>query len=247
MNFFVEHLTPPELAERSLALLTRILDEAYQRAPENDLRSAFIYRHTRNISDLGDDVLALEIQGRTSAARIVVRPMIESLFRIVAALKKPNFAAEKVLAEIEDEVERIQNWTQVDRSHEFQREMSETLQLLIDYAQRLRQAHNVISRNRWNVFETARAAELDWHYARDYFLYSKYVHSTVSGIISQEYQIGRGHVLQTAIFVILAAAGHAVQGIETATPQAHIDEASRLLSVAIDLIRKRAFRDDEGA
>lgn len=237
----------PELVEQGLGLLGRILDEAYERAPENDLRSAFIYRHARNISDLGDDILALELEDRTSAARIVVRPMIESLFRIVVALKNPSFAAEKVVAELEDEVERIQNWVRVDSSHDFQHEMAETLQLLTDYSQRLRLEHKVTSRNKWNVFDTAKAAELDWQYARDYFLYSKYVHSTVSGIISQEYQIGRGHVLQTTTFVILAAAGYAVQAIETATPQAHIDEATRLMGVAIDLIQEGAFRDDEEA
>lgn len=240
-------MTPRKLTELSLELLERILNEAYQRAPENDLRSAFIYRHTRNISDLGEDVLALERQERTSAARIVVRPMIESLFRIVAALKKPSFAAEKLIAELEDEGERIQKWIQVDRSIDFQHEMAETLQMLTDYTKRLRREHVVTSRNRWNVFDTAKAAELDWHYARDYFLYSKYVHSTVSGIISQEYQTARGHVLQTTIFVVLAAAGHAVQFIETATPQAHIDQAASLMGNAINLIEEGAFRDDEEA
>ena len=236
-------MTPQELAEQSLNLLTRILNEAYQHAPENDLRSAFIYRHTRNILDLGEDVLALELQDRSSSSRIIVRPMIESLFRVVASLKTPNFAAEKVVAEIEDEIERIQNWILIDRSHDFQHEMCDTLQLLRDYAQQLRRERSVSSRNRWNVFETAKAADLGWQYARDYFLYSKYVHSTISGIISQEYQIGRGHILQTAIFVVLLAAGHSVQILETSTPKAHIDEATQLLNFAGSLIEQGAFRD----
>jgi len=238
-------MTPPELAEESLTLLTRVLDEAYRQAPENDLHGAFVYRHARNISDLGDDVLALELLERTSASRIVVRPMIESLFRIVVAVKRPEFAAEKLVAELEDEVERIQNWVAVDHSNDFQSEMGETTALLTEYAERLRREHSVTTKNRWNVFQTAKAADLDWHYARDYFLYSKYVHSTISGIISQEYQVGRGHVLQTAIFVILSAVGHAVQGIGTDTPQAHIDEATRLLGVAISLTQEGAFRDDD--
>jgi hypothetical protein len=237
----------PKLAEESLALLTRVLEEAYQRAPENDLRGAFIYRHARNISDLGDDVLALELEERSGASRIVVRPMIESLFRLVAAIKNPAFAAEKLVAELEDEVERIRNWIAVDRSNDFQSEIGETISLLIEYAQRLRRQHSITTRNGWNVFAAASAAELDWHYARDCYLYSKYVHSTISGIISQEYQVGRGHILQTAIFVILSAVGHAVQGIETDTPQAHIDQATRLLGVAIQLTQDGAFRDDEVA
>lgn len=109
-------MPPPELAEQSLALLTRVLGEACESEPENDLHGAFVYRHARNISDLGEDVLALELQERSSASRIVVRPMIESLFRLVAAVKCPAFVAEKLVAEIEEEVERIQNWIAVDRS-----------------------------------------------------------------------------------------------------------------------------------
>ena len=238
-------MTPFKLAEGSLALLARVLDEGYQRGPENDLRAAFIYRHTRNIFDLGGDLLALELLGRTSATRIVVRPMIESLFRIVAALKNPSFAAEKLVAELEDEVQRIQQWILVDDSNDFHSGMEETTKLLTEYAQRLRHTHSITTRNRWNVFDTAKAAQLDWQYARDYFLYSKYVHSTVSGIISQEYQVGRGYVLQTAIFVILAAVGHAAQRIDTDTPQAHVDEATRLLETTIKLTQEGAFRDEE--
>lgn len=171
--------------------------------------------------------------------------MIESLFRIVAAIKRPEFAAEKLIAELDDEVERIQKWVAVDDSNDFQVEMGETAKLLTEYAQQLRREHSVTTRNRWNVFQTAKVADLDWQYAREYFLYSKYVHSTISGIISQEYQIGRGHVLQTVISVILSAVGHAVQGVQTDTPQAHIDEATRLMGVTITLVERGAFRDDD--
>jgi hypothetical protein len=236
-------MSPLELAEQSLALIIKILEEAYERAPKGDLRAAFIYRHTRNISDLGEDVLALEVENRSSAARIVVRSMLESLFRLVAAVKETDYAPEKLIAELEDEVQRIRNWIAVDRYINFGEEMRETIQELADYTDKLRRDYKVASRNRWSVFDTAKVAELDWQYARDYFLYSRYVHATISGIISQEYQIGREHILQTTIFTILEAVGHAVQVIETATPQAHIDEATRLMGIGIDLLNQGAFRD----
>jgi hypothetical protein len=236
-------MTPLELAEHSLALITRILEEAYERASEGDLRAAFIYRHTRNICDLGEDILVLELENRSSAARIVIRSMLESLFRLVAAVKEADYASEKLIAELEDEVERIRNWIAVDRYFDFGDEMRETIEGLADYAEKLRREYKVASQKRWSVFDTAKIAELDWQYARDYFLYSKYVHATISGIISQEYQIGRGHILQTTIFTVLEAVGHAVQIIETATPQAHIDEATRLMGIGIDLVNQGAFRD----
>jgi hypothetical protein len=239
----MKKLTPPELVQQSLVLLDKILQEAKDRLPEQNFRLGFIYKHASNILDLGDDVLALELQGRSSASRIVVRSMVESLFKLVAAFKNHSFATEKVVAEIEDEIERIQKWVEAKRANECLEGMDETIKQLMDAAQQLRLEHEVTTRRRWNVFDTAKVAELDWHYIRNYFMFSKYVHSTFSGIISQEHQIGRGYVLETMIFIVLAAAGHIPQVIETVTPQAHIDETARLMSITIDLIQQKAFQD----
>lgn len=238
-------MRPHDLLAQSLTLLYRVLDEACQRLVDAEVRTAFIYRHARNIYDLADDLLALEIQGRTSTARIVVRPMLESLFRLVAAVKRPSFAAERLVGEIDDEVERIERWIKTEYSTDFQKEMAETLSLLSATAALHRPQSNEEPRRRWNVYDTAQLAELNWIYARDYFIFSKYVHCDISGIICQESQTGRGHVLQTAISVVLSAAGYAVQGIETVTPQAHIDEAARLLQITNDLLDAGAFYDDD--
>jgi hypothetical protein len=61
------------LTEQSLALLRRILAQARDRIPEEDPRWAFIFRHGRNICDLGDDVLALESRNRST--RCSSRPL----------------------------------------------------------------------------------------------------------------------------------------------------------------------------
>jgi hypothetical protein len=127
-------MTPIQLIKESLALLTRVLDEAFGQGPESDLRRASICRHGRNVLDLGQDVLALELENRSSASRIIVRPMIESLYRLAAAVKRPTFAAEKLVAELEQEVERIQKWIAVAQSNDFESEMAETTTLLIAYA-----------------------------------------------------------------------------------------------------------------
>jgi hypothetical protein len=233
-----------QLAKDSLEFLTRILVEVCVCEPKRNHRAAFIYRHDRNISDLGADVLALELDNRTSAARIVVRPMLESLFSLTAAVKIPSFAAEKTVAEIEDEIERIQKLIAFDGSPDPHQDLSETVQLLQKETRRLRDDFNITTKNTWNVWATAKAADLSSIYVRHYFLHSKYVHATVSGIIGQEYQTGRASVIQTAIMVTLTAAGHVAQILETATPQAHIGEAARLMSVAIDLMKEQSYEDD---
>jgi hypothetical protein len=116
-------MTLLQVAKQSLALLRRILGRERDRFAKEDLPftnspPAFIYLHARNICELGDDVVALEATNRSRAARILVRPMLESLFSLVAAVKDPSFPARKIVAEQEDEIERIKVWSEDD--HEFQ-------------------------------------------------------------------------------------------------------------------------------
>jgi hypothetical protein len=65
---------------------------------------------------LGDDVLTLEGRNRSRASRILVRPMIKSLFNLAAAVRNRAFAAEKYVAELEDHFERIKKWIARDEA-----------------------------------------------------------------------------------------------------------------------------------
>lgn len=237
-------MAPSELAESSLNLLNDILEQACTKIDAPDLRTSFIYRHARNIATLADDVFELESLGRISASRIVVRSMIESLFSLVAAVKNPSFAAEKVVAEIEDELKRLKKIERASPSNEHA-DLKEAERMLTGFLAQMREMHSVCTHREWNAYQTAEEAQLGWHYLHQYFLFSKYVHSTTSGIISGEEQLSRGQTFQTALFVLLAAAGHVPQQIETDTPQAHLDEAARLMNLTIDLIESGAFQDTD--
>ena len=234
-----QELGPHELADEVLALLVTILRDAYDSGQDGDPRSAFIYRHARNISDLGEDFLHLEAEGRTSAARIVVRPMIESLFRLAAAIKNPEFAAQKMVAELRDEVAKIKKWSLEDPQFGC---MDDIIQGLTGLAETIKATTGLSTERNWTVYETAVTADLGQHYSREYFILSKYTHSTISGIVSQEYVVGRGHILQVAIFVMAAAAGNLVQGVKTTKAQEYLDAATEIIAATISLIEKGAFK-----
>ena len=124
-------MTLPQVTKRSLALLRRILEGERDRFAKEDLPftsspPAFIYLHARNICELGDDVVALEAVNRSRAARIFVRPMLESLFSLAAAVKDPSFPARKIVAEQEDEIERSKVWSEEDHDHEFRESAKES-------------------------------------------------------------------------------------------------------------------------
>jgi hypothetical protein len=220
----------------SYNLLAMVIDEAYAGAEEGNLREAFVYRHGLTILRLAEDAIHLEGERKCHSSPIVVRSMLESLFNLVAGVKHPAFAAEKICWEIEDEIKRIGKWLNCGA------DLSGTVRELQSLSGTLRTAHGITKIRNWTTLDCAMAAELDQHYRTEYFLFSKKVHATQSGMISSEAEVGRGHILQTICFVLVCAAVHIAQLIQTKTPQKHVDNGTQLLQRLCDLVRVGVFR-----
>jgi hypothetical protein len=200
---FLCSMTLLQVTKQSLALLRRILERERGRFAKEDLPftsspPAFIYLHARNISELGDDVVALEAVNRSRAARILVRPMLESLFSLVAA-GNPTFPARKIVAEQEDEIERIKVWSEEDHDHEFRDKLKEAKQQV----RHLRLKHSITEKKKWNARETAQEAALDWHYKRDYFSCGGNIHSKAGCLMFYERQLESEISLISTVFIVL--------------------------------------------
>jgi Family of unknown function (DUF5677) len=178
----------PELANRSLALLEWILDQAHERLPEKlDFTSPpeFIWLHARSICDLGKDVLTLETLNRSRASRILIRPMLESLFALVAAVKHPDFPARKLNAEWKDDIKRIKMWIGKDHLDEFQGVLADAKRKIRD----VEREHANSEEKEWNPYETAEAADLTEHYRETYYVFSANIHSKITAL--REHQSNR--------------------------------------------------------
>jgi hypothetical protein len=229
-----------QLATTSIDLLNSVLEQAYlhlQKKPE-DLREAFVYRHARNISQLAYDVLSLENRNQTDSSPIIVRVMLEGLFKMATAVKVERASVEIVICEIDDEIHRIKLW--MIESNEENEGLNDTIQQLTSFVQSLRGQYGLMENSKkWTTFECAKAAELGTIYRQFYFLFSKHTHATASGIIAQEAEVVSSLVKDTVIFVILCAVGQLSQILEAKEAQCHIDEAARLLDVATKLIGRK--------
>lgn len=226
-----------ELTRRSLAFLRQILQPIGDRLANDDSLftspPAFIHLHARNICELGDDVLALHLSNRSRAAQIVVRPMLESLFSLAAAAKDPAFPAKKIVAEQEDQIKRFKKWIEADHYDEFQ----EGLEKAKEQIAYLRQKHSIVGNVEWDVWQTADAAKLNWHYGRDYFFYSGDIHAKVGALICHERPSNSDQALQSVIYIVLMAAEKIASALGIELSQTQVNEKTRLRKTALALLK----------
>jgi hypothetical protein len=225
-----EHL----YATQCIDLLDLFLDDAYETGHQDlPVRQAFVYRHARNISEIAEDVLTLEADDRISSCFILMRSLFESFFNVIAAVKHEAFAVEKAISEIENDLIKIRKWqdTEKESSPDL---FADTVDQMSGFVRSLREEHGVKSRCKWTTYDVANAASLDHHYVRDYFLFSRNTHASCTGIICQEFEIGREMILQNMTYIVLATIGHAVQVSPCKDGQSYLRQATSLLESGID-------------
>jgi hypothetical protein len=229
------------LAQECFRILQVALEDAFAENKKSDERIAFVYRHAVTIQRLAEDVIHLEATGHHYSSAIIVRSILECLFNLVAAVEHPNFAVEKLVWEMDKEVKNIHKWikTTGDDPNAF----DETIKSLESLASSLRQRYNILTPLNWNAFECAKAADLADEYRREYFIYSKAVHATTSGIVSRENRVGHGHIIQTVLYALLHATGNMVQVVPTKNAQGYIDTAADLIGELTELIKAGHFRN----
>jgi len=225
-----EHL----YAAQCIDLLDLFLDDAYETGHQNlPVRQAFVYRHARNISEIAEDVLTLEADDRISSCFVLMRSLFESFFNLIAAVKRESFAVEKAISEIENDLIKIRKWQDAEKDSSPDL-FADTVAEMSVFARSLREAHGVKSRCKWTAYDVATAASLDHHYVRDYFFFSRSTHASCTGIICQEFEIGREMILQNMTYIVLATIGHAVQVSPCKNGQSYLRQATSLLESGID-------------
>ena len=177
-----------QVLEQAVSLLQKTLGAALKKIqdPEQkDVRVAFIYRHARNISDLSKDIVTLGKFGQLGSVYLLARPALESLFKLAAAINEEDFAIEKLVAEVQEERNKLEKWSANESKWD------EVLKQVIDELQAfesdLRQKYEVNRELRWKKpWEVAKAGNLQVEYVRDYFIGSKHIHAMVSALVDRE-------------------------------------------------------------
>lgn len=216
-----------EVINESFDLLGKVLAESNSFGLDSDYRLAFIYRHARHIYHLGHGVIFLLKSGRLDSCPVIVRAMLESLFKLIAAIKQSEAAVQILITEVEADVERMKLLNPIT--------CAPGIKVGGEFAAKLRKEYNVISKKKWTTFECADAAELVDKYRGDYFVFSGRSHATTGGIMTQERRVGVGHALHTLLFIVMYASGGFAQVVLTKTPQQLVDESARLMMKLVAL------------
>jgi hypothetical protein len=178
-----------EKATQRLATTLGMAEEICDEIEGKDIRTAFVIRHGRNIHQLADDSLALSRCDRLGSIYLFARPALESLFKLAAAVSNKSFAAEKVVGELLEEREKLNQWKEQSDA-ESQAILDECIRFCDDYAADLRNRYSVVGEKKWKIWQVANEAKLKSEHVKEYFQGCKHVHSMLSALVAREQGMG---------------------------------------------------------
>lgn len=197
------------ILKEALDLLGGLLEEWRARGigeGKRDIQRSYINRHAWNIHGLGNDLLVLAAAVRLGSVYLLSRPALESLFKLAAAVADDRFAAQKVVAEVEEESEKIRHWLGA-APPEWASTLEKMIEVLGQFGSDLRKRYGISERRRWKTYEVAKLGKLEAEYVRDYFIGSTHVHAMLSALTAREDELYVPEALYRVTVVVTRASG----------------------------------------
>jgi len=218
----------------ALDLLGNLLKEWSSRksySDGKDIRRSYINRHAWNIHELGSDVLVLTAAGKLGSIYLLSRPALESLFKLAAAVVDKDFAAQKVVAEVEEDSDKVRHWLAA-ASPNWIPTLNKMITLLHDFGDDLRKRYGVTGQRKWKTYEVAKTGNLEVEYVRDYFIGSKHVHAMLSALTARDEEL----YVPDALYRLTVAVAHAsalvnkaLMDLENCVAPAVFDNATEIM------------------
>jgi hypothetical protein len=176
-----------EILKEAVELLGKMAKESgarFSTVEKKDIRRSFINRHAWNVHDIARDVLVLGEHGDLRSIYLLSRPALESLFKLAAAVAMPDFAAQKVVAEVKDEQEKIKKWFETRPAW---RDVLKQVEVgLCDYEKELRTRYGITGQMKWKPYQVANEGKMSASYVGDYFVGSQHVHAALRALVDRE-------------------------------------------------------------
>lgn len=150
---------------------------------EDVAQLAYVRRQAQSVISVAHDVHLLVSHQRFQNVVGLCRIGFESRIHIYAAMRVPDFAAQKYLAQAKGNVDEAEEITKSGfHSATFQKELEEQRRLL----SQMRQDFGGVRERKWKICEAAKAGGLMADYEAHYSLLSKAAHNTPTGLTAKD-------------------------------------------------------------
>jgi hypothetical protein len=179
-------IKPPEITPVAFCLLiSGKLNEVVERSiPKNIAladRSRFISEHAKNVAMLLTNIGNMSNQLHAYGVRQLVRPMMESMFNMIAAMRNAGFAQSKMLSECEHHVRVLTR--QRNKPGQSQATIAVMDKSIIDInaASQIWKTANSVTSCKWSTYDICKEAECEHWYFQYQFL-CEYAHSAYNNL-----------------------------------------------------------------
>jgi len=156
----------------------------------------YIRQQARSIAAVAADVHLLITNSRLQNVVGLCRVAFESRIGIYAAMRVPDFAAQKLLAQAQGNVRELEEVAQDAANQEvFQQALAHHRRFL----QQVRQDYAGVTERTWKIREAAEAAGLQDGYNEHYSMLSKAAHNTPTGLAAKT----DPHIVASSVLVLL--------------------------------------------
>jgi Family of unknown function (DUF5677) len=222
---------------RSLRNLQRIVEEAYGLLDQNEedvkkIETVYPYRHANNLCWLAEDLILLIRSGHIASPPVIARAMLESFFYIVACKSVPNFAARKTVWEMRDFVRRTSNLVGVEGN-----ELAAEREKIQQFIAQIENHYRLVPNERpWTIARCIEECGDVSFLKPNYFFLSQHTHGSFIGLTARHDDRHTSLTQQAVLGSLIMGSAFIVQVVPTATPQQHIDKATKLLGRLFQLI-----------
>jgi hypothetical protein len=145
--------------------------------------------------------------------------------------------------EKENDAQKILKWMHHEDAGKTDLNLQKISDDILAVAKEMRRKYSVTKKLNRNTLECAKAAQLDDQYVRNYFLFSRFTHATISGIQTQESETEKRHHFLNLISIIMSTIRYSVEVLRTKNPQKHLDEFKKLAAIVKKLLGEAEFGD----
>ena len=229
--------TKKHLVEEILPQVKKQLDV------QPDLGKRFAVLHARNIAVLAEDAQSLVLANRFVAAAVVARVMLESLFNLSAAARDREFAARKILYEIEQVIRRARLLRESDPGvDEHVKTIENEMRQLSDDISRTQRVR--LDGQKWRVFDCAKTAGQTDIYRELYFVLSLQTHAEGYGMAVRKTGADEAIIVKVILYCVVAGSARLIALFAPAGAEERVNEIMSLEKELQDWVRsKRRSRD----